>query len=180
MAVLYAPFAQRVFQITLLDPISYYWWRAQQVIHVIPEIYYWFFFIACFGVLALFFLLQEAFRHQVKKVDQVVQKGPMEFLSEYIVRSAKSNYFKWVIANRLANIALHILWYKDGKGEKPRNFSFTDRAISPAIKTYLETGLFSSFMDFRQKSKLFGKSQEIPLNVDIHQVLDWVESQMEQ
>lgn len=175
-----APLAQQFFQVLLLEPIAYLWWGVKQVIRVIPETLYWYFFVSCLGILGLFFLIRDIFEHRLIKEKQVRQQGPIEFLSENIVRSAKSNYFKWVIANRLANITLQVVWQKSGKDEKPRDFTYADLKGSPDIKSYLETGLLGSFMDYQGKKKLFGKSRETPLNLDISQVIDWVESEMEQ
>lgn len=175
LAALLTPLAQRVAHWLFLEPLAYYWWGIKQIIRVIPDSFYWLFFLVCFGLLALVFLMLDIFRYRTRPEKPVTPRGPVAYLAENIDRSGQSNYFKWVIANRLANIALRLRWDESLAGPDA-----VAPLAAPHVQAYLNHGLLSSFMDYRQKRKWFDRNRETPFDVDVRDVIDYLESQMEQ
>jgi len=175
LVALLTPLAQRVTHWLLLEPLAYYGWGLKQVLRVVPDSFYWLFFLACLGFLALVFLMRDIILHRTRLEKPVTQRGPVAYLAENIDRSDQSNYFKWVIANRLANIALRIRW-----GDSAVETSAIAPLAPPDVQVYLENGLLSSFMDYRQKRKWFTRNSITPFDVDVRDVIDYLESQMEQ
>jgi hypothetical protein len=179
IAGILTPVVQRVAHWLLIEPLAYYWWGVKQVVRVIPESFYWLFFVACFGLLAFGFFIRDIFIHRARPVRPVVQRGPVAYLAENIDRSGQSDYFKWVIANRLADIALRIRGGDRVNGPGNGTIDIAPLA-APEIQTYLRNGQLGSFMDYRQKRKWFSRKRITPFDVDVRKVIDYLESQMEQ
>jgi hypothetical protein len=105
--------------------------------------------------------------------------GPIEQLGENIKRSEKSNYFKWAIANQLANLYMSIISQNMGSaGDGLYSYDF-DPNIVTSIEKYFSTGLSKSFMDYRHKRKLFNIRDMPPLDVELDSVIKYLESKME-
>ena len=180
LAAVAAPWVYRIFHTLVIEPAAYYWWGVKQVIRTVPESYYWLFVLACFGIFALGFLLRDILTNRERIDEPIIQRGPVASLAENVERSAKSNYFKWVIANRLANLALDIWQVENGPTQERRLFDQVPvRSLSPRVRTYLEAGLLSSFMDFRPRWKWKKKTRETPFDLDISIVIEDLESRME-
>jgi hypothetical protein len=47
------------------------------------------------------------------------------------------------------------------------------------LQTYLETGLHGSFADYPHVNRAFGKPQKTPLDLDITEAVEFLESQVE-
>jgi hypothetical protein len=180
LAVVAAPWVYKIFHALVIEPTAYYWWGVKQVVRIIPEAYYWLFVLACLGVFSMAYLVRDILSSRESMDDPGAQTGPVAFLAETVERSAKSNYFKWVIANRLANIALRIWQVEKGPTKDRQVFDQAPvRSLAPRVRTYLEAGLLSSFMDYRQRWKWIKKSRETPFDLDISIVIEDLESRME-
>ncbi len=181
LAAILTPAVQRATHTLFLEPLAYYWWGMKQVIRVVPESLYWLFLIASFGFLGFVFWARDILLNRPKDEKPIAQRGPVAYLAGNIVQSERSNYFKWVIANRLAKIALLIMNEDSENGRK--NFpGFLEPAqkTESDIQVYLENGLNNSFMDYRKKGKWFTGNTDTPFDVDVYNVIDYLESQMEQ
>ena len=107
-------------------------------------------------------------------------KGPVEALANNIAQAEKRNYFKWTLANHLANITLKILDQRTQYLDD--NHSPLDglkQSAPPGVRKYLETGLQSSFMDYRGKRKWFKNQKNSQLDINLNQVIACIESEME-
>jgi hypothetical protein len=180
LALVLAPFVYRIFHSLFVEPLVYYAWVVGQMIRVIPESYYWLFIIACLGLLTSIFLVKDIHNNRKISEDILVTKGPVEFLSDHIEQSARSNYFKWILANRLANLALQIQ-HSDNIEAINRHAieELSADGLSQKVHDYLKTGMLSSFMDFRHNRKWWKKTSVPPFDVNINDVINFLESQME-
>lgn len=105
--------------------------------------------------------------------------GQVENLSAWVKRTDRGIYFKWLIANRLGKIAHEILLQRLGG----RTRSYFDPLTGPdwtpdsSVQQYLEAGLKGSFADYPQKRWPFSKPAPTPLDHDVKDVLEYLESQ---
>jgi len=176
LAALLASNAFKAFYYLLIEPVAYYWWGIKQVIQTIPQSVYWFFLVASLGIFSLISLLHRLILFKEDKDNNIPRKGAVESLAHQISRSYKQRFFKWVVANRLANIQLNILDYnQEGTGDLQSGLSKLNQSPSPKIMGFLDTGLNSSFMDYQHDSK----RSTSPLNIDLLEVIEYLESQME-
>jgi hypothetical protein len=47
------------------------------------------------------------------------------------------------------------------------------------LQTYLETGLHGSFADYPHNNRAFGQPQKTPLDLDVTEAVEFLESQVE-
>lgn len=105
--------------------------------------------------------------------------GQVENLSAWVKRTDRGIYFKWLIANRLGKVAHEILLQRLGG----RTRSYFDPLTGPdwtpdtSVQQYLEAGLKGSFADYPQKRWSFSKPAPTPLDHDVKDVLEYLESQ---
>ena len=60
-AIILAPFALKIVNYLLIEPIAYYWWGVKQLIRTIPQVVYWFFLITCLGLIVIINLVRQLF-----------------------------------------------------------------------------------------------------------------------
>lgn len=106
--------------------------------------------------------------------------GQVEKLSHWVKRTDRGVYFKWLVANRLGRVAHEIL-SQGLAGRTTRSYfdplTGPDWAPDPSVQQYLEAGLKGSFADYPQKRWFFSKSVPTPLDHDVKDVLEYLESQ---
>jgi len=97
------------------------------------------------------------------------------------LRRAESGiYFRWLVANRLGKLAYQILLHRESG--RPRSVFAplvgTDWEPGRDLQKYLETGLHGSFADFPNSGR-FSAHQPTPLDLDVGDAVDFLESQVE-
>jgi hypothetical protein len=122
------------------------------------------------------FKVREKLRLKTKPV-----VGQVERLAIQISKTKRGIYFKWLIANRLGKIAHQIL--ANRSTGKPRSYfdplTGPDWTPDSPIQSYLALGLHGSFADYPQKSRLFSAAIQTPLDHDLKEVVQYLESQVE-
>lgn len=108
-------------------------------------------------------------------------QGPVEALAVSLGKAQRGIYFKWVVANRLGKLAYQMLVHRESG--RPRSV-FTplvgiDWEPSKDLQTYLETGLHGSFADFPNAQGPLGSVPKTPLDLDITEAVEFLESQMQ-
>lgn len=172
------PLREAVYEAVIV-PAAYLFWVLGLWYHALSESLWW--FIALFVVLVT---LARSLRPTGRIGERIRLKsrpviGQIESLSAWVKRTERGIYFKWLIANRLGKIAHEILLQR--MGGKTR--SFFDPLMGPdwnpsaSVKAYLETGLGGSFADYPQRRRFFSKPVPTPLDHDMGEALDFLESQ---
>ncbi len=110
-----------------------------------------------------------------------VQLGQVESLAVWLRRAEQGIYFKWLIANRLGKLAYQILLHRESG--RPRSVFAPllgiDWEPTEELRNYLEIGLHGSFADFPNVSRIFGRPQQTPLDLDVVEAVEFLESQVE-
>ncbi len=164
---------------TVILPLAYTWWLLTLYYRAVPQLIVWVLLIAVVFISALRNIsLQNPFRRAEKK-SQKSTKGPVEEFSHMLNKAPGGIYYKWLIANRLGNMARELLDQREGR--RARGFSrLSGRDWQPPsnISAYLESGLNGSFADFPQ-SYWWTRPESTPLDVDTKQVIEYLEYEME-
>lgn len=174
------PLRDAVFQAVIV-PIAYVFWVLGLAYRAVHQTIWW--AVALLFVLFLLsrsllpkFKFKERFRLKKKPV-----VGQVEDLAAWLKKAERGVYFKWLVANRLGKIANQIL--ANRSTEKPR--SFFDPLTGPdwkpdtPVQSYLETGLHGSFADYPQKNRFFSTQIQTPMDHDVNEVIQFLESQVE-
>lgn len=160
-------------------PLAYLWWILTLYYRAVPQLIIWGVLIAIVFISALRNIpLQTPIRYKEKK-NQNLAKGPVEEFSQMLNKAPGGIYYKWLIANRLGNLARELLDQREGR--RAQGFArLIGRDWHPPqkIESYLESGLNGSFADFPQ-SHWWTRPQLTPLDVDTKQVIVYLESEME-
>jgi len=174
------PLRNAVFR-TIVVPLAYLFWILGLVYRAVSQVIWW----TVILVLVLFLLsrsllprfkIRERFRLKKKPV-----VGRVESLAGWLKKTERGIYFKWLIANRLGKIANQILANRSARNER----SFFDPLTGPDwmpdsnVQSYLEAGLHGSFADYPQKNRFFSRRVLTPMDHDVNDVVQYLESQME-
>jgi len=181
MAVLLAfPLRDSVYEAVII-PLAYVFWVLGLVYHAVHQALWWVVVIVVvLVVLSRSLLPQFRVRKRVPlKTKPIV--GQVESLSVWLKKTEKGIYFKWLVANRLGKIAHQILAKRDtGKNRSVLDpLTGTDWNPQAPLQTYLESGLHGSFADYPRGKKWFSTPAPTPLDLDMKEAIDYLESQVE-
>jgi hypothetical protein len=107
--------------------------------------------------------------------------GQVESLAVWLRRAERGIYFKWLIANRLGKLAYQILLHRESGRPRSVFAPLVGADWEPAkdLRTYLEIGLHGSFVEFPNVKRPFGAPQKTPLDYDVAEAVDFLESKVE-
>jgi len=181
MAILLAfPLRDAVFRIIVV-PLAYVIWILGLIYRSVNQTIWW--AVALVLVLAV---ISRSLMPQIKVAERVRLKtkpvvGQVENLASWIKKTQRCVYFKWMIANRLGKIANQVLANRSTGKQR----SFFDPLTGPdwtpdsQVQSYLESGLHSSFADYPQKNRFFSTPEPTPLDHELNDVVQYLESQIE-
>lgn len=180
VSALLAPFLWKAINALIIEPAVYYWWRVRRLIQFAPQSFYWYFWIGGMGLVTIITLLRYFRKRGRGNLLTFVREGQLSTLARSISRAEKSHYTKWLLANRLATISLNLIKHGSGPSQTI-TYKFPEDGWSPPeiIKNYLDAGLDNSHMSLRAKRGWFKPKETSPLDADLNQVIEFIESQME-
>jgi hypothetical protein len=119
-------------------------------------------------------------RNKANNKTKVKREGAVEQFAEYLNRSERSNYFKWVIANHLAKLNLKIRHQYNGNPERENkeNSEMVEDDKTP-VEKYFSAGLNNSFMEYHKKKKFYKSKNGSPFDIELDEVIHYLESQLE-
>ncbi|MBK7452620.1 MAG: hypothetical protein IPJ46_02570 [Anaerolineales bacterium] len=168
----------------IIIPLAYLWWLIKLYYRAVPQAILWVFLVIAVFVFMLRLIPLKNIILRKRKVEYKPSVGAIEDLALWVRKSPRGIYYKWLVANRLGKNAREILAQRDGHAV---NIKFgplegSDWDPPQEIKTYLEIGLNGSFADFPQFRSWWAwwrKPKPTPLDVDVRQVIDYLESELE-
>lgn len=179
--VLAFPLRDAVYDAVIV-PLAYLFWILGLWYHAVHQVIWWI-VIILFVSYVLIRSLLPGFKPTTKmpiKTKPVI--GQVESLSSWMKKAEHGTYFKWLIANRLGKIAHQILAQRATGKER----SFFDPLAGPdwkpdsALQSYLESGLHGSFADYPTPRKPFAQRVKTPLDQNVTDVVEFLESQVKQ
>ena len=165
----------------IIVPAAYVYWVLSLLYRSVHQAIWW-----SLSLLIVLIILTRSVWPQFKVLKRTSLKskpvaGQVESLAIWMKKTNQGVYFKWLIANRLGKIANQILVNRS----VGRQRSFFDPLIGPDwtpdahIQAYLESGLHGSFADYPQKNKFFSTPSRTPLDHELKDVIQYLESQVE-
>lgn len=179
-ALLAFPLRETIYEVVVI-PLAYLLWVLGLLYHALPQFIWW----IAMG-LFLAFLFARSLVPKIKPPERVVQKrkppkGQVETLAEWMQKSQKGVYNKWLVANRLGRLAHEILTLREHG--KPRSIFAPLEGPgwepSPELKEYLHSGLQTSFADFPNHSSAMKHPQKTPLDHDPRLAIEFFETQLD-
>jgi len=173
------PLRDMVFRMVVI-PLAYVFWVLGLVYHSVHQAIWW-----AFAILIVLFFLSRSLLPQFKIRKKVRLKskpivGEVESFATWINKTKHGVYFKWLIANRLGRIANQILAARSTG--KPRSFfdplQGPDWTPDSSVQSYLQAGLQGSFADYPQKNRYFSRPPQTPMDYDLREVIEYLESQV--
>ena len=166
VAVILAFFLQDVIRRIVITPLAYLWWVLNLFYAAIPQLLLWIVLLAGLVLIASISLLNwySGSRRYVEPPKPAL--GPVESLSGWISKTGEGNYYKWMIANRLAKL----------KREMDIRLGNRGRVPPQELQTYLQAGLEKSFVDFPLPALPFMRRQPTPFDLDVNEAVEYLET----
>ena len=179
-AILAFPMRQTIYSLIVI-PAAFIAWNLSLLYRSYPQGIWWLVVVFIVVVMLVFSLVpRSASRGRVEEKRKPPQ-GQVESLAVNLRRAGQGVYFKWVVANRLGKLAYNILRHRENG--KPRSVFAPllgeDWEPSKDLQSYLETGLHGSFADFPTVSRFSGAHQKTPLDMNVREAVDFLESHVE-
>lgn len=165
----------------LVLPASYLLWLLKLLYLAMPGAIWWSVLVLVLSFIFALSLVPDVLRMQGKEPLHRPTMGNVESLSTWMEKSQNGIYYKWLVANRLGRIA-HRLLEGRAAGDKrlvSDGLSGPGWTPPPRVQAYLETGLLGSFADYPRGNNPFAKSEPTPLDHDIAEVVEFVESKID-
>jgi hypothetical protein len=174
-----AYFLQDLIQSALFVPLSYLWWGFNLMYKSVAQLVYWVLLVVGVALMAFGSLYGKERGRELVEEETTPLRGPLESTARQISRTGKGMYYKWLIANRMGKLARSILSLRNGQASAP-NRPLVGRDWNPPaeVEAYLESGLTRTFADFPRQRR-FSRPSETPFDIDLNQVITYLESQME-
>ena len=180
-AVVLAFALKDVIRDTVIIPLAYLWWVIGLYYDAFPQIILWIALIVIVLLMIFGSLNSEVVRKRQTENETKLVIGPVEGLAISVEKSRGGVYVKWQIAHRLGKLARDLLIQR-GDRESAKVIGplvGRDWHPTPSVENYLEVGLNGSFADYPNPPWPFGRPQPTPLDLDVHEAVEFLESQME-
>jgi hypothetical protein len=174
-----AYFLQDTVNAVLFVPLSYLWWAFSILYQSVAQVIYWLLLVLGVAFLALGSLYgRERSRDRIAD-DPPPSQGPLGIAARQISRTGQGMYYKWLIANRMGKLARSILQLRNGTVESPHSaLEGRDWGPPDEVASYLVSGLMRTFADY-PRPRWYARRPDTPFDVDLDQVVSYLESQME-
>lgn len=174
------PLRQAVYEVIVI-PLAYLLWAMGLFYRALPQVDWW---VAVLAVVLYWFvrsLVPPAKPREWERPLRGKAKGQVELLAENVRKSERGVYNKWLVANRLGRLAYQLLLQREYG--KPRSqfapLDGPDWDAPPEVTAYLQSGLLGSFADFPAGRKPFQRREKTPLDHDVEEVMDFLESKLD-
>jgi len=178
-ALLAFPLRGIVYQ-TLILPLAYLLWLLSLLYLSLPQAVWWIVLVLVVVIVLGSSLLPEIRITGKRLVITREGRGNVESLAGAIQKTRRGMYYKWLVANRLGRLAYQLLLQREHG--KPRSVfePLTGEGwdAPPTTQTYLEKGLHGSFAEFPTPN-LFAQSRKTPLDLEVGEVVEFLESKLE-
>lgn len=165
----------------IVIPVAYVLWALGLFYRSLSQGIWW-----VILVMLVLLIFAKSLAPQLRPPGQVLTSskpalGQVQTLAGWLNKSSTGIYFKWLIANRLGKLAYQILLQRSNG--KPRSvfepLTGPDWHPTADLQNYLQSGLHRSFADFPNPRRFFAPPAQTPLDLDINEAVDFLESQID-
>jgi hypothetical protein len=179
-ALLAFPLRETIYEI-LVIPVAFIGWELGLLYRSFSQMIWWWLIVAIVVFMLILSLAPRVKPYRREPPKSAPKHGQVEDLANWLGRAKGGTYFKWLIANRLGKLAYQILLHRESG--RPRSVFApllgTDWEPAKDLQMYLETGLHGSFSDFPNSKRPFAERQSTPLDYDVTEAVEFLESQVE-
>ena len=178
--VLAFPLRDAVFAMIIV-PAAYVFWMLGLAYRSVHQSLWWSLASAIVLFIVLRGLVPQVGRKKRRPPEIEPVTGQIETLSNTIQKGDKGMYYKWTVANRIGRIAHNILAQRETGKERALYdpLAGPDWDPNPGVQSFLEAGLQGSFSDYPKKSRYFSSIERTPMDHDMQEVIEYLESQVE-
>jgi hypothetical protein len=165
----------------LVGPLAYLAWRANLFLRSTPQWVYWSLVVTGVALVALVSLVRTLHLGRRATKGHPPVPGPVGKMARQIRAARRGVYTKWLVACRLGGLARAMLAQRErgaGEAAPPDQLQGRDWHPPTEVQAYLEAGLGRPSISGRRPGAFF-RSPPTPLDMDLNQVVDYLESQME-
>ena len=152
----------------IVVPLVFLAWQAMLLAGTVPELVRWVVLTVILGLVIASQLAPELRSASRAPVPPRAAVGSVETVAIWLRRARSSNYFRWQLAHRLGRVARQ---WQDLAGSPVES-----GGLEPGIDAYLSAGSNHSFVDFPPRRGIFGRRLSSALDLDVAQVIDYLES----
>jgi hypothetical protein len=167
-------------QETVVIPAAFIVWNLGLMYRAFSQGIWWWVVVFIVLLMLAFSLAPQATFRRRSEAKPKPQQGQVEGLAIWLRRAEGGIYFKWLIANKLGKLAYQLLLHRESG--RPRSVFAPlvgmDWEPTKDLQKYLETGLHGSFADFPNSGR-FSAPRKTPLDLDVGEAVDFLESQVE-
>ncbi len=182
VVVFMAFFLQDTIQRIVVTPLAYLWWLLKLAFTAISQLVWWILLLAVLMVIVITNLVSWISIGKKSEKPAKEAQGSMEILAGWITKASKGNYYKWMIASRLAKLWSEISGHMENRSRLAHSAGpySIDRQPPEAVQRYLKAGLRESFVDYPMPPFPFMRKQVTPFDLEVNEVVEYLESQMEE
>lgn len=171
---------QDVIRKIVVVPLAYLWWALGVLYQSIPQVVTWILLIVLISLMLMASFASDRKRKPSEDPKIKPARGQVEGLAEHLVKMRRGTYYKWQVANRLGRLARDYLIQRGDRASVKDLSPLTGHGWQPLahIDAYLDTGLHGSFADFPNQSWRFRLPEPTPLDIDVNEVVEFLESQI--
>ena len=178
--ILAFPLRETIYE-SVVIPLAFIGWNLDLLYRSFSQqIWWWAVVFIVLYMLVYSLVPQRQFRRRAETKSNP-PLGQVEALVVWLQRAERGVYFKWLIANRLGKLAYQMLLHRESG--RPRSvfapLAGTDWEPAKDLQKYLEIGLHGSFVEFPNVKRLFGTPQKTPLDYDVAEAVEFLESKVE-
>lgn len=161
----------------LIVPVIYAWYSIRLFLQSVPGAMYWTMLVAGAALIFLLSILRRMRLPDLRKTDFRPVRGPIEVTASYIRNAHRGVFSKWFLANRFVELARAIMKQRGGEAIKMTDLGNSDWDPPENIRTYFEAGANRYFMQYSRR-RFFARLRKTPFEVDIDEVIDYLETKM--
>ena len=166
---------------TVVIPAAYIVWNLGLLYRSLAQATWWWIILFIIFFMLVFSLVPRSqFRRRAVEKPRPMQ-GQVENLAISLRKAEQGIYFKWLVANRLGKLAYQILLHRESGRPRSVFAPLLGNGWEPSkdLQKYLEIGLHGSFADFPMAKSPLGTPQKTPLDLNVSEAVDFIESQVE-
>lgn len=179
-ALLAFPLRDAIYKVVIV-PLAFLAFQLGLMYRSLSQGVWWWVLVAVVLFLLLISLLPPMKPSPRREPRSKPRVGQVEELTIWLRRVRGGTYFKWLVANRLGKLAYQMLIHRESG--RPRSVFAPlvglDWKPSKELQAYLEHGLHGSFADFPHSGSPFNARPVTPLDFEVRQAVEFLESQLE-
>ncbi len=174
------PLRGAVYEMVIV-PVAYVLWILGLAYHAVHQSLWWIVLVAIVLAVIVRSLLPTPKPTGKWAIKTKPAIGQVEALAAWMKKSERGRYFKWLVANRLGKLGYQLLSQRETGKTRSVFDPLTGSDWNPGegLQSYLETGLHGSFADFPHVNKPFSQPLKTPLDHDVNDAVEFLESQVE-